>query len=355
MSERAVLLVGSMPFEDEADCMHRGFEALGPLLFCLPDGEIGEKSPAFPLGIRGSWVNYAMEMLHRDTAHWRALTEPKRGPDGWPLSYQEFQKLEPLLSPEALPEHVRFGYDAFFRQSYPAFKKQRSERGLPQVKFQMGIPTGSALGFMFANPADMLRYRDSFNTVLAREVNAVLRQAGSDVLIQIEVPPELYAAYSAPSMMAELSLHPIYDLLNKIDAGAQIGMHLCLGDFNNVSVVHPDTLNTMVEFSNRLVEGWPKQHSLAYVHYPFAEGQVPPSTDAKYYEPLSGIRLPQGTRFVAGFVHEKRTYEENASILHMIENACGHAVDVACSCGLGRRRPEVAKQLLDYMGRLARI
>lgn len=354
MSQRAVLLVGSMPFEDEETCMRHGFDALGSQLFCLPDGEVGEKSSAFPLGVRGSWVNYAIEMLRRDTANWRALTEPKRGADGWPLTYQDIQKLEPLLSPDALPEHVNFGYDAFFRQSYPVFKRLRNERGLPQLKFQMGIPTGSALGFVFADPADMLKYRHAFNTVFAREVNAVLRQAGSDVLVQIEVPPELYAAYSAPSMMEELSLRPIYDLLSKIDAGAQIGMHLCLGDFNNVSVVHPDTLSTMVEFSNRLVEGWPKQHALAYVHYPFAEGQVPPTTDAKYYAPLSAIRLPQGTRFVAGFVHEKRSYDENVAILHSIESAYGQAVDVACSCGLGRRKPEVARQLLGYMGRLAR-
>lgn len=355
MSKRAVLLVGSMPFEDEETCMRRGLDALGPHLFSLPDGEIGEKTPAFPLGIRGSWVNYAMEILHRDTANWRALTEPKRGADGWPLSYQEFQKLEPLFSPQELPDRVNFGYDGFFRQSYPIFKRLRSERDLPQVKFQMGMPTGSALGFMFADPADTLKYRDSFNTVLAREINSVLQEAGSDVLIQVEVPPELYAAYSMPSMMAELSLHPIYDLLNKIDPGAHIGMHLCLGDFNNTSVVHPDTLSTMVEFSNRLVESWPRQHSLAYVHYPFAEGQVPPTTDASYYGPLAGIKLPQGTRFVAGFVHEKRTFDENAAILRMIEDARGQAVDVACSCGLGRRRPEVATQLIDYMGRLAGI
>lgn len=129
-------------------------------------------------------------------------------------------------------------------------------------------------------------------------------------------------------------------------------MHLCLGDFYNEALVHPKTWNKMVAFSNRLVAEWPAQHTLAYVHYPFDEGVVPPTTEAGYYAPLRNIELPPTTRFVAGFVHEKRTPTENRHILNSIETARGQAVDGACSCGLGRRTPDTATELMALMAQL---
>lgn len=270
------------------------------------------------------------------------------------INYDGFQKLKPRHSPADMPQHVRLGYDDFFRRNYPIFKRLRQQHNLPGLRFQMGVPTGFAMGFAFASPITWLRYTYAFNTVIAREVNAVLAEAGHDVIVQLEVPPELYAAYKLPAPLMGLALRPIKDLLSKINPGAQIGIHLCLGDFHNEALVHPKTLGKMVAFSNRLVQEWPAQHTLAYVHYPFAEGAVPPTTKASHYAPLKAITLPAGTRFVAGFVHEKCTVAENQDILSSIENARGQAVDVACSCGLGRRTPETATELMALMAQLTR-
>lgn len=351
-AKRAALLVGSLPFADEETGMTRALDILGPDLFCLPDGEIGEKTPSFPKGNRIAWVVYAIEKLTQDERSWEIVKHPIRGADGMAATYNDFQKLKPRHSPADMPSYVRLGYDDFFRRSYPVFKYLRQQRNLPDLKFQMGVPTGFAMGFAFASPITWLRYTYAFNTVIAREVNAVLAEAGHDVVIQIEVPPELYAAYKLPKPLMGLALRPILDLLGKITPGARIGMHLCLGDFHNEALVHPKTLGKMVAFSNKLVASWPVQHTLAYVHYPFAEGLVPPSMAASYYVPLKDIDLPGGTRFVAGFVHEKRTFDENRHILHSIEAARGQAVDVACSCGLGRRTPNTATELMERMAQL---
>lgn len=353
MTARSVLLVGSMPFYNEKACMRRALDALGPRLFSLPDGEIGEKTAEFPTGIRSSWVNLAIEKMTADTENWRVVREPVRGEDGFPVDYGSFQHLEALHPLEEMATRVEFGYDNYFRQSYPVFKQLREEHDLPNLRFQLGIPTGSALGFAFSSPEEGMRYREMFNTVLAREVNTARQIAGDDVIIQIEVPPELYAAYHYPDMIDVLALAPIYDLLSKIEAGTQIGMHLCLGDFHNQSINHPDTLNSMIDFSNRLVDGWPQQHQLKYIHYPLAEGSVPPTLEMDYYTPLKDIRLPDSAQFIAGFVHEKRTLAENKAILDTIEKARGSQVAVACSCGLGRRTPEVAEQLFGFMDQLA--
>jgi hypothetical protein len=79
----------------------------------------------------------------------------------------------------------------------------------------------------------------------------------------------------------------------------------------------------------------------------------PPPTAAGYYKPLEAIQLPSITRFVAGFVHEKRTLADNKHILDSIGNARGQLVDVASSCGLGRRTADTALALLERTAYLA--
>ena len=355
MPERSALLIGSLPYEHEEACMRRALDMLGPHLGSLPDGEVGDKTPEFPRGNRIAWVIYAVERLTADRASWQIVKPPVRGEDGMAVDYNSIQKLKPLRSPRELPDYVTLGYDTYFHRSYPLFTELRREYGLDGIKFQMGVPTGFAMGFAFASQLDWLRYTTAFNTVLAREVNNALREAGDDVIIQLEVPPEVYAAYMLPRPLMSLALRPIYDLVSKITSGAQIGIHLCLGDFRNEAVVHPKTLRKMVEFSNRLVAHWPRTHTLVYVHYPLAEGAVPPTLERAYYQPLAEVRLPAETRFVAGFVHEKLSLDDNARILDAIETARGQTVDVASSCGLGRRTPEAAGQALELTRHLMAI
>jgi hypothetical protein len=350
---RSVLLVGSMPFEDEEACMRQAIEALGPHLRWLPDGEIGEKSAQFPQGNRIAWVMYAIEELTADADNWEIVTAPTRGADGMAVDYDRIQKLRPRRRPAEMPQHVSLGYDEWFARSYPIFRDLRAEHGLDGLSFQVGVPSGMAMSFAFARRLDGLRYIGAFNEVIAREVDAVVEEAGDDVVVQIEIPPELYAAYALPSPLMAVAMRPLRDLLSKIRRPARLGIHLCLGDFHNEALTHPKTLGKMVEFSNRMVDGWDDRHTLEYVHFPFAEGAVPPPTDPEYYRPLGDVRLPGGTRFVAGFVHDRLSFEENRQVLEAIETVRGGPVDVAASCGLGRRTPEEARLILDHSARLA--
>lgn len=352
---RHALLVGSMPFRDEEDCMRRALDKLGPYLFSLPDGEVGERTPEFPDGTRACWIIRAVETLYRDRENWRVVKEPVRARNGVPANYDSLHQLEPLCQPEDVPHRLRFGYDAELARYYPIFRRLREEGGWNGLKFQMGVPTGLGLGFAIANPQDRMRYTGAFNEVIAREVNAMLETAGDDVVIQLEAPPEVYAAYNLPEMMEPLSLGPILDVVNRIKPGARIGIHLCLGDLHNMPLMQLDRVQPLVELSNRLIERWPRDRELVYMHYPLAAGNVPPANDPRLYRPLADVRLPEGTHFVAGFVHEGLSFEENAAVLRSIEEARGGKVDVASSCGIGRRTPEVAEQLLRYTARLAAL
>ncbi len=349
MTSRKSLLVGSLPFANETEAMRYAIEQLGDSLISLPDGEIGEITATYPKGKRAAWVMTAIDICSADTANWDIIKAQGNLVDGFPADYGDLQKLKPKHPPSQMHRHLNFGYDEYFKQSYPVFKQLRDERQAGEVKFQVGVPTGLGITISMMRPLDALRYVDAFNKRIAHEVNEILKIAGDDVIIQIEVPAELKVAYTLPDFMMGLALRSINGLIEKIDPSAQIGVHICLGDLNNIALTRAKTLDKMVKFSNMMVEQWSPGHPLLYVHYPLAEAATAPPTDKAYYQPLSAIKLPSGTRFVAGFIHEKNSPADNQTILETIEALRGTTVDVACSCGLGRRPGAVAEQLIKDM------
>jgi hypothetical protein len=147
----------------------------------------------------------------------------------------------------------------------------------------------------------------------------------------------------------------VIGLVKRINPKARIGVHMCLGDLHNKALLKLDMEGLIVRFANQMVGKWPKTHRLEYVHFPFAEGEVPPPKDPAAYAPLKHVRLPGGTRFIAGFIHDDLSMDEHATVLHAIEDARGGLVDVACSCGLGRRSSEAADILLERTAQVAEI
>jgi Zn ribbon nucleic-acid-binding protein len=88
------------------------------------------------------------------------------------------------------------------------------------------------------------------------------------------------------------------------------------------------------------------------VHYPLAEGKQPPPLEPGFYRPLSRIRLPEDSRFVAGFVHPECNEEEHLQLRDIIDEVRGQPVDVAASCGLGRMEPDQAEYVMRMMAAL---
>lgn len=352
MSTRKVLLVGSLPFENEEDAMRRSLDRLGAKLYAAPDGEIGEKTPQFPKGRRAAWVVNQMNLCAADSANWDVKKAAQTNEAGFPKDYDTVPQLRPKHSPAEMHKYLNFKYDEYFKESYAIFKRLRSERGLDDLKFQVGIPTGLGITFGMLGPINGLRYANAFNRRIAEETNRILEMAGDDVIIQVEVPAELAMAYRAPGFLMGFAQRGIFYLLDLIKP-ASIGVHLCLGDLNNKALTKVPSLKRMVAFSNRLVKKWPQKHQLLYMHYPLAEAAEPPPLDAAYYAPLKDIYLPDGVDFVAGFVHEKRNDDEHTKILGHIEGALQNQVGIACSCGLGRRDAAIATNLIEFMNTIA--
>ncbi|MCH5583710.1 hypothetical protein MK805_01830 [Shimazuella sp. AN120528] len=352
MSKRQTLLVGSLPFENEEAAMIQALETLGESLFSLPDGEIGEKSEAYPVGKRAAWVMSSIDICAADTENWEITKKSVRAENGFPNNYVNLDRLRPKHSPNRMKEHLNFRYHEYFQTSYPIFQKLREQKGLNDLKFQVGIPTGLGITFCMLSPINAFRYNKVFNSRIAYEVNEILNQAGEDVLVQIEIPAELALVYKLPKALVNIALNSIFDLVRQLNPIGKIGLHLCFGDLNNLPITHAKTLNKMVYFINQLIKKWPKTHELSYIHFPLAEAKTPPPLEKSYYEPLKQIQLPEEIRFIAGFVHEKRSIEELQQILSHIEEVRNQQVDVACSCGLGRRSTEVGTKLLELTQQL---
>jgi len=81
--QRNVLLVGSMPFENEHEAMTKAIEIAGPCLVTLPDGEIGERTDACPSGDRSAWVQTIMDRCERDTENWPVSKAGTRNSGGF--------------------------------------------------------------------------------------------------------------------------------------------------------------------------------------------------------------------------------------------------------------------------------
>lgn len=345
---RQVLLVGSLPYENEEEAMKHVLDSIGTDLWAIPDGEIGEKSEKYPLGNRAAWIQSIIDLCEEDKENWKVKKQATRGENGFPTGYDKEPRLKPKRAPGEMHKHLDFKWLEYFKSSYPIFKKLREEKGMNDLKFQVGFPTGIASTYATMNPINALRYADAFNKRMAYEANEIIKLADpGDLVFQIEVPGELAMAYKLPKFMVDLSLRTIFGLVNKIDPVVPFGVHICFGDLNNEVLTKADTLDKMVHFSNRIVDKWPNSHELDYMHFPLAEATDPPPLDSEYYKVLEKIRLPNNTRFVAGFVHDKRTESEHRQILQTIEKLRGGKVDIACSCGLGRRTPDIATQLIQ--------
>jgi hypothetical protein len=351
MANRKSLLVGSLPFKNEKEAMELAVESLSDSLISLPDGEIGEKTEQYPEGSRTAWAMNVIDMCIADSTNWDIVQEGKLLPNGFPVDYDTLYKLRPKHSPEEIAKYLNFGYFDTYMKSYHLYQELRKEKNLQNVPFQVGVPTGMAMSLHMLEPENIFRYFDAFNERLAYEMNQIIDYTNNDIVIQIECPAEIGLVYANPPQV-EFAISSILGLVNRLNNSVKIGIHFCYGDLNNKALVRPETLERMADFANEFISQWPKNKELSYIHFPLAEGNEGPRLNSDYYKPLGKIQLPKHTRFVAGFVHEKRNADELKQILDHIESIRKHEVDVACSCGMGRRKTEVGLQLMTLMKQL---
>lgn len=332
---RSAHLVGSLPGGDADDAMRLALNTLGASLQTLPDGETGE---------RHNWIIHIIEAMrtHPD------LEVKKEG--DW-SDYDKTPVFRVRKGHTLRADSLDFGHVKTFEENWPVFERLRTEQGKPDLAFQAGVPGDFDMALFTLGPAGAFRHRSAFRRATLREIREIYRRAGKNVVFQIEIPAELafVARMPAPArpLMAASMARGVARLVQLSPAGARFGIHLCLGDMNHRALASMPDTTPVVLLANAIVKAWPPGRDLEFVHAPFAAAEKMPRTDPAWYAPLVQLRLPESTRFAAGFVHEDQDLEEQRELRGLIERNVGREVDVSTSCGLGRRTRPAAVAALE--------
>ena len=338
---RIAHLVGSIPAQDADEAMDLAVSRLGSRLRYLPDGETGE---------RYHWIIGVVEGL-------RKHADLEIAKDGDWSDYDKTPRFRVRRGHKLRPEAFDFGYHKAFEESWPAFREHRVANGSGDLSFQVGIPGDLDMALFVFGPAGAFRHRRLFTDVTLRDVRAIHAEAGSAVVFQVEVPAELVFVARMPGPlrgpMAGFLAKGIDRLVGEAPAGSRWGIHLCLGDMNHKALGRMKDAMPVVHLANAIAKRWPQGRSLEFMHFPLAAALEPPSTDPKFYAPLSRLRLPSSTRLIAGFAHEGQDLEEQRRLRGLIDQAVGAPVDISCSCGLGRRSRDDAIAAMERTAALA--
>ncbi|MGH2868823.1 MAG: hypothetical protein ACRDNK_14840 [Solirubrobacteraceae bacterium] len=338
---RSAHLVGSIPADDAADAMQLALSHLGSRLRCLPDGETGE---------RRNWIIHIIDALRRHP-------DLELRKDGDWSDYDRTPVLRIRRGHRLRAETLDFGHVAAFEESWPTFARLRDQHADPSLSFQAGVPGDLDMALFTMGPIGAFRHRASFRQATLREIREVFSRGGRDVVFQVEVPAELVFVARMPAplrgLMAAFLGRGVARLAREAPSGARFGIHLCLGDMNHRALASMPDAGPVVLLANAIVRAWPPGRPLEYIHAPFAAANRVPRTDAAWYAPLQKLHLPAQTRFIAGFAHEDQDLEDQRRIRTMIERHVGREVDVATSCGLGRRTRAAAVAALERTAALS--
>jgi hypothetical protein len=323
--------VGTIPADSAALALKLVTDTVGDhTTDWLPDGETGD---------RKNWVGRLVEHLrdHPD------LELAKEG------DWSDYESTPGFRVKKGHGfDHVELDYYEYFEESWPQFQEVRSTLGRPDLALQIGIPgpldvAFAAFGF---NPLRGMSNVRPFEDATAVEVAKIHAVAGEEVVYQLELPIEVEVANRIPKPLRRAGAiwlaRKVLRVVRRSPHGTRWGFHLCVGDMNNEAFSRLEDTTTLVLLANALLERFPAGRRLEFLHLPLAHGSEPPTDDEAFYRPLGDLKAPAGVRVVAGFAHEKQSLEEQLDLRALIERLVGRPVDVAASCGLGRRDLDAA-------------
>lgn len=333
-------LVGSLPGDTAETAMRAALERLGPHLRWLPDGETGP---------RRDWIVHVIDSF-------RAHPDLELRRDGQWTDYDDVPVFRLRDGHSLSAASLDLGYASSFEHSLPVFQRLRTEYDRPDLAFQVGIPSDFDMALFTFGPSGPFRHRAPFREATLAEIAAIHRQAGDEVVFQIEVPAELVFVSRMPPparpAMAAYLARGITGLVAAAPEGARFGVHLCLGDMRHRALGRMSDVRPLVDLANAIDKRWPAGRRLEFVHAPLAAAADPPPNRLAFYQPLTKLRLDPTVAFVAGFVHEQLSLQAHRALHARLHELLQRPVGVATSCGLGRRERDAALQTMDLTAAL---
>ncbi|MGI8625317.1 MAG: hypothetical protein ACR2J5_01920 [Geodermatophilaceae bacterium] len=343
MADRHAHLVGSIPGDSAEEAMRLAMTTLGEHLRSLPDGETGE---------RRNWIMSIIEGLreHPD------LELAKEG--DW-SDYDKTPRFKVKRGHKLLGASLDFGQVAAVEASRPVFEEIRRNSGRADLDFLVGVPGDFDMAMFGLGPVGAFRHRRAFTEATVAAITRIHRMLGDQAVFQLEAPAELVLLTKLPAPVHPPLARMFGKWLAGVAAaspeGTRFGIHLCLGDMNHRAFGRMKDVSPLVSLTRAIVAAWPARRPLEFVHAPFAAADDPPPTEPSFYAPLAKLKLPSATRFIAGFAHEDQSLGDQRDVLTIIEGLLDRPVDIASSCGLGRRAAQEARRTLERTAELCAV
>ncbi|MFI5613323.1 hypothetical protein [Amycolatopsis sp. NPDC051903] len=323
---RGVHLVGSVPLGDAEEVFRAVAASVGRHVRRVPDGETGA---------RANWTFWQGDVFARTPG--LVTDDVGRG------EYSPTPKYRLAGDPSAL-RFGSLGYAAAALSSWVVFRRLRAAGVLPDLRFQVSLPTPMAPIRLHVDPRDQAAVEPAYETALLRELELITDAIpAGELSIQWDTAVEFGMLEGVfPSWVPDLRegiLDRLTRLGDAVPSDVELGYHLCYGDSAHKQFVEPKDTSHLVAVANAVAARLSRP--LGWIHLP-----VPLSrTDAAYFEPLRTLALPAATELYLGLIHAT---DGAAGAADRITAALS-AVDnfgVATECGFGRRQPAAVPALL---------
>jgi hypothetical protein len=333
MAPDKVHLVGSIALDSVEEVFRTAGRVLGRRLRRIPDGEPGG---------RRLWISWQYPFLR---------AQPFLRPD---LSVPNPRGMQPLMVAEnADPAEIRFGELGYAREariSYQDYVAARERGQLPAgVRFQVSLPTPLAVINPFVSLKDAARVEGPYERAMLREVETICRAIPHrDLCIQWDVCIEMilwdgrwesmrnpFGADLQTEIMARMKR-----LGAAVPGEAELGFHLCYGDYDARHFIEPIDAGKLVEMANALAAT--VERPITYIHMPVPVDRA----DDGYFQPLRDLRLAAKTELYLGLVHPDGVEGTNRRIA--TANKYASNFGIATECGIARlRTPAHVRTLLE--------
>jgi hypothetical protein len=331
VSRGSVHLVGSVPLASAEDVFRTVSSTLGDCVARIPDGETGSRS---------GWIGFQMPLL--------AAQDALVATDATTTSSDGGRRPRFELRQGAAADAVHFGELGYARaaiDSYGTFARLATDGViLPEVRFQVSLPTPLAPMLAFVAPASQLAVEPAYTAAMERELAAILDAIPPDRLaIQWDVAPEIGVLEGVWPAQLEEPLRQVTDRIASLAAlvpdEAAMGFHFCYGDEGHQHFVQPADTGVIVTLANAVAERLTRP--VDWVHLPVPRDR----DDDAYFAPLTGLSLAARTTLYLGLVHYGDGVE---GALRRVRAAARSVEDfgIATECGFGRRDPATIPALL---------
>ena len=341
------LLLGSFPAESAEEVFLTTSGALGECVSRLPDGEVGPRS---------IWIGWQENVL-RDHPQFEMVqddrtrrAEHRKMADGSPIPPR--YRLRAGIAPEEIA-FSSLGYVEAARESYAVFSSLKRAGKIPaKTRFQVCLPTVVAFLEHLVLTASQPTVEPAYEARLfaeVREIAALVRPG--ELAIQWDVSKEMaiwekvwpiYFEDIEAGIVERLARHG-----EAVPETAELGFHLCYGDFGHKHWKEPADTANMVDVANGVFAS--VRRPIDWLHMPVPRNR----DDDAYFAPLVDLRLRPETRLYLGLVHhtggEGGTRRRIAAAKKFFPD-----FGIGTECGMGRRAADTVAEVLRIHVAMAR-